>query len=114
MPIFETYTDDLVILYNDLYDKKVRKNIEGYLGKLKSGNYSINPLKECQNIKRDFHITKDQWNILSHKIDEYRADLELNFYLYYRGKRNWLVYRINRIIIRVKYFMWIICWYITV
>ena len=108
---FENYTDSMITLYNDLYDKKVEEKIEGYLGILKRDIYPINPLKECQNIKKDFNITKNQWSLINYKIDEYRRELSINCTKFYRKERSWIIYKIMRVIIKIKYFIWIISWY---
>lgn len=109
------HPDKLIMLYIDLSDRKIRKDIETMTDDMRKIAYGensfITAFQQC-NQKRILCSVNPTVDSVYAKIYDYKKEISVNRDLFLEGRRGWFVHDIIKAMIQIRYFFWIIWWYI--
>lgn len=102
------YNDKLITLYIDLCDDKVKKDIRSIIDDMRE----VSSLSSQPTITSIRHAIKPDIYKVYAKMSDYKEEIDRNANMFYKKRRNKIVYHITKVVIRIRYFFWIIWWYI--
>ena len=100
-------------LFTDLYYKKSTKNLSNAIDDVVDSVSKFHGARE--GINKVTNVTEENNDMLKEletRHKKYKDEIIENSNAYWHGKRTWFVYKLVKLLINIKAFIWIIFWYI--
>ena len=108
--------DKLIMLYIDLCDNKKREAIRSMVAEMRKvalcSDRPIITAVQGKSNSKCMGISMPDIDSVYTKISDYTEEINRNTNLFYKKRRSWFMYHITKAVIRIRYFFWIIWWYI--